>query len=233
MSRRSRGPPPPPTTTPNTNININTANLVNEYERERARLVRRTIIYVQPESMQHLQSLGDESPESDEGEPKLQQATMVKRQTSTKRQASIKRRTERQLEGLELREMSDGSVTWDIVQKEGTHTPSASPPPVPKRSPRRQQATADATDVYYAPDTTLPSLLQMISDAEMDIASSGFASTHRNSNGSSSSSSSGSSSSSSDGYHRHSTEKPRLHHSPSIEEQLDEAIREFGLREEE
>ncbi|ORY96340.1 hypothetical protein BCR43DRAFT_524453 [Syncephalastrum racemosum] len=224
MSRRSRASPATKA------VNLEEEEEERERERERARLVRRTIIYVQPDSLQYLQSLGDESPESDEGEPKLQQATMVKRQTSMKRQASIKRRTEKQLEGLELREMSDGSVTWDIVQQEdGTSTPS-SPPPVPKRSPRRRQATADDTDVYYAPDTTLPSLLQMISDVEMEVVSSGFSNAHRSSSGSDSGSSGSSGSSS---YAHAGEQQPRLHHSPSIEEQLDEAIRELGLKQEE
>lgn len=156
-----------------------------------------------------------------------------------------------QLEGLELRELADGSVEWGIVKKQGNRksfyvqsdaafkqveeedeeqieervlalmglapskeppssplppspvvnalTPASSmPPPVPRRSPRRQvdaqqaaqqqqqqqqmmavaanndkkrarhistitsRKDASTTDVYFAPQQTLPSLLQMI-----------------------------------------------------------------------
>ena len=162
-----------------------------------------------------------------------------------------------QLEGLELREMSDGTVEWGIVKKQGnrksfyvrdekrvveeededeneekieeqvlalmglnvenmndinnsnkysmsstltanTTASSTSPPPVPRRSPRRRidsaeqqqqqqqqqqqidnrrakhistihsRKDASTTDVYFAPQSTLPSLLQMIADSAQD-----------------------------------------------------------------
>ncbi|KAI7860284.1 hypothetical protein BDC45DRAFT_494067 [Circinella umbellata] len=160
------------------------------------------------------------------------------------------------LEGLELREMSDGTVEWGIVKKQGnrksfyvrdekrvieeededeneekieeqvlalmglsventnsnnnsnkysmsstlttnTTASSISPPPVPRRSPRRRidsaeqhiqqqqqqqidnrrakhistihsRKDASTTDVYFAPQSTLPSLLQMIADSNQD-----------------------------------------------------------------
>ncbi|KAI9493340.1 hypothetical protein BDB00DRAFT_823605 [Zychaea mexicana] len=156
-----------------------------------------------------------------------------------------------QLEGLELREMSDGTVEWGIVKKQGnrksfyvhdnkrrdveeeeeeeedeekieeqvlalmglgvhgdaskqslapsttTTTTTTSPPPVPRRSPRRRidsaeqqmqqqqqqhvdnhrakhistihsRKDASTTDVYFAPQQTLPSLLQMIADSAQE-----------------------------------------------------------------
>lgn len=152
-----------------------------------------------------------------------------------------------QLEGLELREMDDGTVEWGIVKKQGnrksffahgmnissntssseqhgTTAPAVahemeedeedeekieehvlrlmglsvpknntnSPPPVPQRSPRRRmdrdshqedeqdhrrakhistihsRKDASTTDVYFAPQQTLPSLLQMIANGEDD-----------------------------------------------------------------
>ena len=88
------------------------------------------------------------------------------------------------LEGVELREMSDGSVVWGLVKKEGNrksfyrpdnqieyeqvedeeeiisrqqHNNSLSPPPIPKRSPRRRPTQAD---VYYSNEVTLPPLVK-------------------------------------------------------------------------
>ncbi|KAI8143441.1 hypothetical protein BJV82DRAFT_93968 [Fennellomyces sp. T-0311] len=142
------------------------------------------------------------------------------------------------LEGLEVREMSDGTVEWGIVKKQGNrksffvqdnkrtveeeeeedeekieeqvlalmglsvphdkHHPSGTPPPVPRRSPRRRidsaeqqmlqqqqqqqqdnrrakhistihsRKDASTTDVYFAPQQTLPSLLQMIADSAQE-----------------------------------------------------------------
>lgn len=109
------------------------------------------------------------------------------------------------MEGLELREMSDGSVVWGLVKKQGNrksffapnqlqhgrydhvddedtheeadrhlkqppsqpHNNSLSPPPIPKRSPRRQVApAAPTTDVYYSNQVNLPNLLKMMYDQQ-------------------------------------------------------------------
>ncbi|KAI9313258.1 hypothetical protein BX666DRAFT_2030630 [Dichotomocladium elegans] len=148
-----------------------------------------------------------------------------------------------EIQGLELREMDDGTVEWGIVKKQGNRksfymqgdgavehdsvdevdkkieehlyalmriekpeqqyrqqttraitpapvsplppsSPTAlSPPPVPRRSPRRRidsgedhrrakhistvhsSKDASTTDIYFAPQQTLPSLLQMIADS--------------------------------------------------------------------
>lgn len=129
------------------------------------------------------------------------------------------------MEGVELREMSDGSVVWGIVKKQGNRksfyapnkkneyehiedevedvpdndyfqqnvmknnlspSPSISrtasnvpPPPIPRRSPRRQISNGKGTsasyisthsskydsattDIYYSDEVTLPSLLKMM-----------------------------------------------------------------------
>ncbi|KAI9319881.1 hypothetical protein BX666DRAFT_2024928 [Dichotomocladium elegans] len=126
-----------------------------------------------------------------------------------------------QLEGLELRELEDGTVEWGIVKKQGNRksfyahgqdsyteeddddgdeehvlkmmglsvpstlsltSASSPPPPLPRRSPRRRldsehdrvaehistitSPDASTTDVYYAPQQTLPDLLRMIADQE-------------------------------------------------------------------
>ncbi|CAO3633694.1 unnamed protein product [Mucor hiemalis] len=109
------------------------------------------------------------------------------------------------MEGLELREMSDGSVVWGLVKKQGNrksffapnqlnnghydhvddedthddtsryskqplpqpHSNSLSPPPIPKRSPRRQVTpAAPTTDVYYSNQVNLPNLLKMMYDQQ-------------------------------------------------------------------
>ncbi|KAI8146340.1 hypothetical protein BJV82DRAFT_711136 [Fennellomyces sp. T-0311] len=231
---------------PTKKVNMNEAT-------SRAQIVRRTIIYVPPDSenfMKHIEHPPSPAlprpvtPDSDEGVPKQQKATIVTRQASVKRQFS-KRRNNNNLEGVELREMSDGSVVWGVVKKQGNRksfyaaeskvehssqessdeededeeqieervlalmglrpdllkdypsTEKLPPPPIPKRSPHRQQATyvssysnrrgSSTTDIYYAPDATLPSLLQMISDSQ---------------------------------------ESPR--ENPTVEEQLDEVMRSLG-----
>ncbi|KAI9315683.1 hypothetical protein BX666DRAFT_337234 [Dichotomocladium elegans] len=210
-------------------------------DNERSRLVRRTIIYVQPDAENFFKTLGhlDETPV----EP---------------RETHVNSANDRQpLEGVEMREMSDGSVTWGIIKRQGRrksffdpqeskceieedddeeteeqiegrvlalmglrpdflkdfqpnapcHQPPPSsapappaPPPIPARSPFRPQheeATHihsisnrrddSTTDIYYAPNATLPSLLQMISEQD-----------------------------------------EKLKESPSVEEQLDEVIQSFS-----
>lgn len=211
--------PPSPTTTNKSN--------------ERSRIVRRTIIYVPPDTENFMKTI--EQPAF--GHTLSSSPSSIETSIPSPPQ-------DNQLKGIELREMSDGSVSWGIVKKEGNRksfydpsnreskyaveeqdddgdnvnahllellrqqqpanntklVSSTPPPPIPKRSPQRQQQQQSAqhistishrndsstTDVYYAPNETLPSLLQMISEQE------------------------------------------RLKHSPSVEEQLDEVIRAFS-----
>lgn len=212
--------PPSPTTTNKSN--------------ERSRIVRRTIIYVPPDTENFMKTI--EQPAFGH--------TLSSSPSSIETSIPPPPPQDNQLNGIELREMSDGSVSWGIVKKEGNRksfydpsyrkskyaveeqdddgdnvnahllellrqqqpanntnlVSSTPPPPIPKRSPQRQQQQQAAqhistishrndsstTDVYYAPNETLPSLLQMISEQE------------------------------------------KLKHSPSVEEQLDEVIRAFS-----
>ncbi|KAL7312857.1 hypothetical protein PS15m_008570 [Mucor circinelloides] len=133
------------------------------------------------------------------------------------------------MEGVELREMSDGSVVWGVVKKQGNRksfyapnkqnqlelvedgednddndqeeqdvhgeeyfrnkviknsyssnatlqtqhaTTPLPPPPIPRRSPRRQQIPVDPavqttkTDIFYSDQVTLPSLLRMMQEQQ-------------------------------------------------------------------
>ncbi|KAI9016572.1 hypothetical protein CLU79DRAFT_837623 [Phycomyces nitens] len=117
-----------------------------EASSERAKVIRRTIIYVPPDSANFMKSLreppvpplpkvipGPSSSKpvsmvgSDVSEGEYGQATVVTRQPSTKRylKSSAAHNTpaanqpKPALEGVELREMSDGSVVWGIVQNHG------------------------------------------------------------------------------------------------------------------
>ncbi|KAF7727946.1 hypothetical protein EC973_006834 [Apophysomyces ossiformis] len=250
----------------------------------RAQVVRRTIIYVQPDSINFMKTLqgfeneqappvppvpslgaksslrptSNETMLSSEKGAEYSQAVKVTRQTSVKKRIVEKEASDRTaggrsdntkkwhlesvhddvdsvygyyenrgstatcLQGLELREMSDGTVVWGVVQKQGNRKsfyahkdqsfqqqeeedtdsdnieahvlalmglepgsldqPPSSPPPIPRRSPRRpvgitepsspstlgQRAkhistiVSSNTDIYYAPEVTLPSLLQMM-----------------------------------------------------------------------
>lgn len=228
---------------------FNATKIVNmeDATKKRAQVVRRTIIYVQPDSLHDMLknnvpplpstrntmiSDGSLSPDDDTIRSKeYATATKIVRQTSVRkrvvedttvdsnqqplpesigflsRQASKRRYqlksvdendllkddkhgsssssgTENSdyLEGVELREMSDGTVVWGLVKKQGNrksfYAPNQQdeyehiedeeedtrkpyqhglPPPIPKRSPRRQE-----TDVYYSDQVTLPSLLKMM-----------------------------------------------------------------------
>ncbi|KAI8985357.1 hypothetical protein BDB01DRAFT_849938 [Pilobolus umbonatus] len=227
---------------------------------KRAEVVRRTIIYVKPDSLSDLIKQGEErkpppipprldhknSYFSDITIEEDRVATKVTRQTSVRKRindglelsptpsrsserVSLSRQESRRLRqlgnvnennlspphtdhkenadlmaGVELREMSDGSLIWGIVKKEGNrksfyqpsghngykyvdeedfehgpHTKSQStPPPLPKRSPRRRISSDhmnhqyqppkedSTTDVYYTPDVTLPNLLKMMQGYE-------------------------------------------------------------------
>lgn len=212
---------------------------------ERSRIVRRTIIYVPPDTENFMKTI--EQPafgHTISSTTTHHKSSLSSSSPSSSIDTSIPSQ-DNQLNGIELREMSDGSVSWGIVKKEGNRksfydpsnreskyaveeqdddgddinshllellrqqhpanntnlVSSTPPPPIPKRSPQRQQQQQQAaqhistishrndsstTDVYYAPNETLPSLLQMISEQE------------------------------------------RLKHSPSVEEQLDEVIRAFS-----
>ncbi|SAL95356.1 hypothetical protein [Absidia glauca] len=133
------------------------------------------------------------------------------------------------LEGLELREMEDGTMEWGIIQKQGrrqsffpmTHgddeddegeieqdvlallglapdhlekfssSSNRSPPPIPRRSPRRKPSMAlttkptpaatlvesrddedeSTTDTYYAHEMNLPSLLRLMSETQQNARS--------------------------------------------------------------
>ncbi|KAG2235485.1 hypothetical protein INT48_007883 [Thamnidium elegans] len=97
------------------------------------------------------------------------------------------------LEGVELREMSDGSVVWGLVKKEGNRksffapnkhneyeqveeeeeeevvvkrrpTMSTSSSLSPPPIPKRSPRRQETTDVYYSKQMTLPSLLKMMQD---------------------------------------------------------------------
>ncbi|KAG0164672.1 hypothetical protein DFQ28_000132 [Apophysomyces sp. BC1034] len=267
-----------------------TVNMDNEEGRpsssskpSRAQVVRRTIIYVQPDSanfMKTLRGAGDEPPlpslgaksslrptsnetsislaTTPDGEPEYSRATKVTRQASVKKRIVERETGDRTaggrsdggkkwhlesvhddmdslcgyyqdrgstatcLQGLELREMSDGTVVWGVVQKQGNRKsfyahkdrsfhqeqeeeeadsdnieahvlalmglepgtldqPPVTPPPIPRRSPHRPVGNIEPsvgslphrakhistivssnTDIYYAPEVSLPSLLQMM-----------------------------------------------------------------------
>ncbi|KAI9030911.1 hypothetical protein CLU79DRAFT_884030 [Phycomyces nitens] len=227
----------------------------------RSQVVRRTIIYVQPDSIPIANFLdGEDVPplpctlNPTLSQSKWKSATLEEKYSSDNLKTSsfssqnpprrpyrpgdndrdaLKNKAVDQLgsatpclQGLELREMSDGSVEWGLVKKKGNrksfYRPSdASPPPsvaqntsvppiptrllvedeiedededwfdnhllalmestpdlsksnapaIPRRSPRRPQAShvstpehseKSATDVYYAPTMTLPNLLHMM-----------------------------------------------------------------------
>lgn len=151
---------------------------------------------------------------------------MIPTQRTRKTNSSSSNEDNSYMEGVELREMSDGSVVWGIVKKQGNRksfyapnqkneyehiedevedvhgndyfqknvmkkslspSPSvsrtaslsaAAPPPIPRRSPRRQVSNAGTsanyisthsskddlttTDIYYSDEVTLPSLLKMM-----------------------------------------------------------------------
>lgn len=198
-------------------------------KKERNQVVRRTIIYVQPDSLHQLLKNGGDgvnipplpnrntvmSEESQEGEREYITATKISRQTSVRKKVvergQLQSMNEDELippaqrpsstsssslsssssssnmsymEGVELREMSDGSVMWGIVKKEGNrksfYAPNKrdnkfelvaeeeeegdNPPPIPKRSPHRQPSSRmkPKTDVYYSNDVTLPNLLKLM-----------------------------------------------------------------------
>ncbi|RCI06906.1 hypothetical protein CU098_002153, partial [Rhizopus stolonifer] len=223
------------------NRKSNTTKVVNmdadESNKKRAQIVRKTIIYVQPDSLHQLLKanempplpplssarntmVSDGSLSPDDETVKSREyvmATKISRQTSVKkriqqdnivsRQGSTKKRYQLQsmdegdmkkdnyMEGVELREMSDGTVVWGIVKKQGNRksfyapnlkhmaeskslknkansitsfaSPSTPPPPIPRRSPRRQDTTRKSeskaeTDIYYSDKVTLPNLLKMM-----------------------------------------------------------------------
>ncbi|KAI8359841.1 hypothetical protein EDC96DRAFT_513417 [Choanephora cucurbitarum] len=247
-------------------VNMNADN-----KNKRAEIVRKTIIYVQPDSLQHMLkngaqledipalpsarntivSEGSSSFDDDVSTPKEYAiATKISRQTSVRKrivdvqqnntvnhqQGSERKRFQlydmeeksneveqlhphnNYMEGVELREMSDGTVIWGIVKKEGNRKSffapnlnksnrctnedesfhqidtmkktantaiispttskailvsapdgSLSPPPIPRRSPRRRntakkvdQPKETETSIYYSDKVTLPNLLKMM-----------------------------------------------------------------------
>ncbi|KAI9245167.1 hypothetical protein BY458DRAFT_529076 [Sporodiniella umbellata] len=196
--------------------------IVNMKDKGRAKVLRRTIIYVQPDSLHDVlkpnykekketEYLKDEMSlevKKDEGELEEEQKVPdvpelpKEYTTATKivRQASVRKRVDRQdnrwqlqsmdetellssddkyLEGVELREMSDGSVVWGIVKQQGNRKSffapnqnneyehledEIAPPPIPKRSPRRK-TDRETTDIYYSDQMSLPHLLKMMQDS--------------------------------------------------------------------
>ena len=195
--------------------NSNTSTkIVNKKENNtnRAQVVRRTIIYVQPDSLHDLLKNGGEgtkiassrvsdgslSPDDETVRSKeYVTATKVVRQTSVRKRVvnnpeDDKKRwqlksmdehdlavpaKEEYMEGLELREMSDGSVIWGIVKQQGNRKSFFAPdnmyveedelpPPIPKRSPKRQVLADNDTDIYYSNEITLPNLLKMMEQQE-------------------------------------------------------------------
>ncbi|KAI9492283.1 hypothetical protein BDB00DRAFT_873551 [Zychaea mexicana] len=144
-------------------------NMEEDAAPTRAQIVRRTIIYVKPDSENFLKNIENapppvpsipsgpnevqqqqeqrqrtrsSTPDSDEDVASRQTATMITRQTSVKRQISKRRNNtsnndaneqkekqqeeqqqrptaQQELEGVEVREMSDGSVVWGVVKKQG------------------------------------------------------------------------------------------------------------------
>ncbi|KAI8374512.1 uncharacterized protein BYT42DRAFT_409229 [Radiomyces spectabilis] len=157
----------------------------------RAEVIRRTIIYVPSDDDQSASSGQDDKPSS----PSSVYPAPVVPQRSIKRKGDQKSGPgiPKPLDGLELREMSDGSIIWELVN----HNPPSSTvsyqdtlhsaPPVPQRSPRRRAATttsdcpppippryrpvrpSEHVDIYYAPEMTLPSLLQIITESQYNI----------------------------------------------------------------
>lgn len=225
-------------------------------QRTKSRVVRRTIIYVPPDSINFMKTISQQQQGKFEAAPPLPAESLQRirdlQSKEKEKNAASKKPDEVQvssssstpsadhyydddslydyyrssipdLEGLEVREMEDGTIEWGIVKKEGNRKsfyiqdkktsafqyveeediePLPSPPPIPRRSPRRQidsqiqqqkkqqqqqqqnssslsmdprrarhistitsRKDLSTTDVYYAPQQTLPSLLQMIADA--------------------------------------------------------------------
>lgn len=225
-------------------INMDTPSSpsTNKTSNERSKIVRRTIIYVPPDTENFMKTIEQQQQSAFSHNSLSSHSHHLSSSTiQTSIPSAQEKQEDNQLKGIELREMSDGSVSWGIVKKDGNRksfydpsnreskyaveeqddydinehllellsqqcdntslVSSTPPPPVPKRSPQRQQQQQQAahhistvsnkkdsstTDIYYAAGTTLPSLLQMISEQE------------------------------------------KLKHSPSVEEQLDEVIRAFS-----
>ncbi|KAI7890394.1 uncharacterized protein EV154DRAFT_422065 [Mucor mucedo] len=192
-------------------------NMEDAAKKKRAQVVRRTIIYVQPDSLHDMlknnggvpppvpsmpsrntvlsdHSLDDDTKEYVTATKIVRQTSVRKRVVDTNQPSAVSRETSGKryqlksvdehallndakhssssgssensdyLEGVELREMSDGTVVWGLVKKGGSSTLDkeeeripGSPPPIPKRSPRRQE-----TNVYYSDQDTLPHLLKMM-----------------------------------------------------------------------
>lgn len=108
---------------------------------ERNNIVRRTIILVEPDP-----SKGSTTAECDN-----------------------ENENRNDVKGVEVRELSDGTVVWGMVENETKdhHQASTPPPPIPRRSPQRlqekRQLQHQNTDIYYAPEMALPSLVQIMS----------------------------------------------------------------------
>ncbi|EIE75794.1 hypothetical protein G6F46_006465 [Rhizopus delemar] len=172
-------------------------------DKGRAKVVRRTIIYVQPDSLNGaLKAAESKASSEDEASKEYVTATKVVRQTSVRKRVVTDRQQDKKrwqlqsmdeseflsvsdeqqpkedyLEGVELREMSDGSVVWGIVKQQGNRKSffapnqnniyehiedELAPPPIPKRSPKRQADKSETTDIYYSDEMTLPNLLKMM-----------------------------------------------------------------------
>lgn len=261
-------------TTKTVNMNQQRSGLRQRRDKGKSRVIRRTIIYVPPDSLNFMKHLNGSlsSPDSNIPMPPLPQDMIDKiRQVDQRRPSKNSNMTSTQqqengdggyyddtslydyyqgddnsemndtpqLQGLEVREMDDGTVEWGIVKKQGNRksfyahdntvehsrdeedgshgieehlrewmklnaqqVPSSqqqhhhdtgsslSPPPIPRRSPRRRidsgedhrrakhistitsSKDASTIDVYFAPQQTLPSLLQMIADStkEQELA---------------------------------------------------------------
>lgn len=257
------------------------AGLRQRRDKAKSRVIRRTIIYVPPDSLNFMKnlngSLSSSSPDNTNNIPmpplpqdmidKIRQVDQRRRSKATTVASNGQQQQQQenadggyyddeslydyyqggddndtpQLQGLEVREMDDGTVEWGIVKKQGNrksfyahdntvehsraddeedgshgieehlrewmklnaqqqqqqqplHHDSGSslpPPPIPRRSPRRRidssgedhrrakhistitsSKDASTIDVYFAPQQTLPSLLQMIADStkEQELA---------------------------------------------------------------
>lgn len=127
---------------------------------KRDEIVRKTIIYVQPDSLHQLLKHGGNGVCIPPQQPKY-----------TSDQESLSS-DESYMEGVELREMKDGTVTWGVVKKQGNRKSfyaryddhqfefveeEEEAPPIPKRSPHRD-------DIYYSKDLTLPRLVKLMND---------------------------------------------------------------------
>ncbi|KAI7886341.1 hypothetical protein K492DRAFT_233612 [Lichtheimia hyalospora FSU 10163] len=109
-------------------INMDTPSspTTHKKDNERSKIVRRTIIYVRPDTENFMKTI--EQPALDHHssstynyhhhQPSLLSSSPTSIETSQDKQHDTSLQ-DNPLKGIELREMSDGSVSWGIVKKEG------------------------------------------------------------------------------------------------------------------